>query len=208
MNYNETKIPVCGCVLAGGGSTRMGSDKALLEIDSKPLIIHALESFAGFSEILISAKDSAHDNDYYAFTGALIIPDERPGLGPLGGFVSVLKKAAHSLVCFRPVDAPFVPAGLHLLLMEACAGKDAAVPVSNGKPEPLLACFSKTALPVLETLLSDGDLKAADAFPLLDTACIPLDSPEMTACFGDPSTYLININDPETFAALRYRHLL
>jgi len=200
MNKSDN-LSVAGCVLAGGGSRRMGTDKALLELDGKPLIMLALECFEAFPEVFISAADV----DIYAFTGFRVIPDELPGAGPLAGMASALKAADADYVCFRPVDAPLAPAGLHPMLANACFGRDAAVPTSSGLPEPLFACFSKTALPVLESLLADGKLKAADAFQLLDTAFVPLDSPEVKIRLGDPSVYLVNANDPDTFSKLGKR---
>ena len=195
----EAKALMAGCVLAGGASRRMGMDKALLELGGKPLITLAVERFSGFQEVLISAAET----ERYAFTGIRIIPDERPDMGPLGGLISVLKAVDSDLVCFRPVDSPLVPAGLHLFLAEACAGHDAAVPVFQGKPEPLLACFRVSALPVLESLATKGNYKAADAFPDLDTVYLPLDEPGLVSRFGDPRDYLLNANDPETFSALK-----
>ena len=179
----------------------MGTDKAMLDFRGKPLILHALEQFSGFTEILISAADT----DLYAFTGFTIVPDESPGMGPLGGFISVLKAASFESVCFRPVDAPFVPHELHTILASACAGKDAVVPVYNGYPEPLLACLSKSSLPILDKFAAEGEYKAAAVFPLLDTYYVDLDAPEIFTAFGDPAEYLVNANDPDTFSKLRKR---
>ena len=198
----QSSVPAAGCVLAGGKSRRMGVDKALLKLNGKYLISIALERFYGLPELLISAADM----ELYAFTGARTIPDERPGMGPLGGFISVLKAAESDFVCFRPVDTPFVPAALHTMLAAACQEKNAAVPICGGAIEPLLACFAKTALSVLENLAGAGNFKAADAFPLLNTAYIPIDAPEIQENLGDPTVYLINANDPESFAKLSDFH--
>jgi len=197
----EANAQAAGCVLAGGGSRRMGTDKALLELDGKALVSLAVERFAGFPEILVSAADA----ESYAFTGARIIPDESPGMGPLGGLISVLKAAKSPFVCFRPVDAPLVPAGLHALLSAACAenAQDAAIPVFQNRPEPLLACFAKTSLPAFESLALTGDFKVAHAFPMIGAVYIPLDSPELLSRFGEPSHYIVNANDPDTFSKLR-----
>ena len=196
----EANAQAAGCVLAGGGSRRMGTDKALLELNGKTLVSLALDRFAGFPEILVSAADA----ESYAFTGARIVPDESPGMGPLGGLISVLKAARSPLVCFRPVDAPLVPAALHTLLAAACAenAQDAAIPLFLGKPEPLLACFSKTSLPAFESLALAGDFKVAKAFPMLNAVYIPLDSPELLSRLGEPSAYIVNANDPDTFSKL------
>jgi len=199
LNVN---IPVAaGCVLAGGRSRRMGTDKALLEFDGKTLLAIALERFSGFPEILISAADT----ERYAFSAAKIIPDALSGMGPIGGLISVLSAAESDLVCFRPVDAPLAPTGLHLILAEACAGKDAAVPVFHDAKEPLFACLSKNALPVFEALASGGNFKVADAFPALDTVYVSLEAPELLDKLGDPMAYLMNANDPLTFTKLGKR---
>ena len=186
----------------------MGSDKALLELNGKPLIALGLEALARFPEIIISA---ANAETYAPFTGAnvRIVPDELPGIGPLGGIISALKAASFDHICFRPVDAPLIPPQLHKILLTEPKGDgscgtpfDAAVPTYRGNPEPLLACFSKTALPVLESLTAEGKYKAAEAFPLLNTYYIDLETPELISLLGDPAVYLINANTPETFQKL------
>jgi len=179
----------------------MGTDKALLELGGKTLIVIAAESFTGFPEILISAAD----NDGYSLTGASVIADEIPGIGPLGGIISALRVAKFDYVCFRPVDAPLFPSGLSQKITTACIGKDISVPVSGGKTEPLFSCFSKTALPALERLVRDGNYKVNEAFPLLDAAFIELGSEKMVSLFGDPADYLINANDKEAFKKLGRR---
>jgi len=201
MSEVNIGIDVAGCVLAGGKSRRMGTDKALLTLGGKTLIAAALEGFSGFREILISAGDA----ERYALFGIPVIVDETPGIGPLGGFTSVLKAAESGFVCFRPVDTPFVPPELHRLVSLGCAGRDAAVPIFQNKTEPLLACFSKTALTVLEGLAESGFLKASEVFSMLDTEYIALETPEILARLGDPAAYLANANDPETFQTFERR---
>jgi len=194
-------IQAAGCVLSGGKSSRMGTDKALLELGGKTLIEIALESFSDFPEIFISSKDAGS----YSLEKFPVIPDEQPGIGPLGGLISALNATDYDLVCFRPVDAPFVPAGLHRLLANLCSDREVAVPIFKGSIEPLLACVSKAALITLNRQAQKGTYKVADAFSLCDTLYVPLDKPDMRHRFGNPSEYLINVNDPLTFAKLGKR---
>ncbi|MDR3363995.1 MAG: molybdenum cofactor guanylyltransferase [Clostridiales Family XIII bacterium] len=196
-------VRAAGCVLAGGRSRRMGTDKALLELGGKTLVAIAVGRFRAFPEVMVSAADP----DRYAFAGVRVVPDEKPGMGPLGGFLSALKAAGAPLVCFRPVDAPLVPAGLHMILAANAAAANAAavVPVFCGRPEPLLACLSKSALPALEEQVRAGILKAAHLFPLLDTVYLPLEAPELISLFGNPEDWLVNANDPDTFSKLGKR---
>ena len=190
---------ITGCVLTGGKSSRMGTDKALLEIGNKSLLDIAIEKYSGFPEIIISSARP----ESYAFTGLTIVTDELSDLGPIGGIISVLKASKYDFVCFRPVDAPLFPAKLHPLIAATCTNKDVAVPMSQNKPEPLFACFSKSALPALEGLVSAQNYKVSRCFELLDTAYIDLDSPDLIHNFGEPKIYLANANDKEAFSKLQ-----
>jgi len=190
-----------GCVLAGGKSERMGTDKALLDFEGKTFIEHAIEKLSCFPEVYISARDV----ETYAFTGVPVIPDVYQNMGPLSGFISALSDLDANYVCFRSVDSPLVPAGLHPLIAGLCEGKDAAVPIYKGHVEPLLVCMSKTMLPTLMRQAENGNFKIADAFSLRDAVYVNLGDPEMIREFGDPRDYLVNANEPETLKKLRKR---
>lgn len=81
------------------------------------------------------------------------------------------------------------------------SGYDAAIPVFEGQKEPLIACFRKTMIPVLENLEQQGIRKVAAAFAhsSIRVAEINLGAAELREQFGDPQDYLVNANDPETF---------
>ncbi|HEV2576509.1 MAG TPA: molybdenum cofactor guanylyltransferase [Acidobacteriaceae bacterium] len=104
---SDAKLPVHGFVLAGGKSTRMGRDKALLEIGERPMAeiaIRKLESFC--AEVSIAGNR----DDLGAF-GA-IVPEERVGAGPAAGIEAGLRAARQPWALFVPVDVPLVPADL------------------------------------------------------------------------------------------------
>ena len=98
-----------GVVLAGGRSARMGRDKAMLNWHGAPLIAHmyGLLEQAGAVKVVVSGR-------YPAYAG---IEDLRPGLGPLGGLLSVAASLPDSELVVVPVDMPrLTPAYLHPLL--------------------------------------------------------------------------------------------
>jgi molybdopterin-guanine dinucleotide biosynthesis protein A len=229
-------------VLAGGKSSRMGTDKALLKIGGNTMIELALEKFRAspaFTEILVSSNEP----ERLAFTGASIVCDRTPNLGPIEGILSVLHAARQEYVCFLPCDAPLIPAGLPEILLSAangnapygdnaenhgilCAddaehnacgddrpeekpGYDAAVPVFEGRKEPLLSCLRKTMIPILENLEQQGIRKVAAAFahPSIRVAEINLGAAELRKQFGDPRDYLANANDPEAFREIQARFM-
>src|ERR1700683_2592733 len=80
---------IAGFVLAGGKSSRMGSDKASLEIAGASLIARAvrlLESVTGNPTIIASRSR-------YSSLGALVVADDWPDSGPLGGIATVLRES-------------------------------------------------------------------------------------------------------------------
>lgn len=77
-----------GVVLAGGASRRMGRDKALLEVGGRPLVLAAVDALAaaGATEVFVVGGDAP------ALTalGLVVVADDHPGEGPLGGLVTAL----------------------------------------------------------------------------------------------------------------------
>jgi len=107
---------IAGVVLAGGESSRMGRDKALLDYNGKPLLDHmiGLLKQAGFDDIYVSG-----DLDGYR-----CIPDSAPHEGPAYAIVGVLEHLDHyDGVLFVPVDMPLLSIdALRLLIREEKGG--------------------------------------------------------------------------------------
>jgi molybdopterin-guanine dinucleotide biosynthesis protein A len=192
----SAKVSATACVLAGGKSTRMGTDKALLPYDGRALIEYTISCMDAFEEVLISAADA----DIYTFTGVPIVTDRTPDRGPIEGLAAALTAARHEQVCFRPVDTPLVPPELHQTLFTAIGDFDACVPTYQGRPEPLLGCYAKSMIKILEHLANSGIRKVSSALSQGRILEIPLE--DLISRFGDPGVYLINANDPKTFSSL------
>ena len=126
-------------ILAGGESSRMGRDKAWIEIDGQPLISHAIATAreAGATEILISGRPGI---DYSAL-GCAVLLDRESGLGPLGGIERALETTQASLMLVLAVDLPGIPAAhLKKLLSQARPGCG-VVPENGAFFEPLCAVY-------------------------------------------------------------------
>ena len=116
------KLPVHGFVLAGGKSTRMGRDKALLALSGRPLVTIALEKLRTFcSEVSIAGNR----DDLSGF--AEVIPEQRIEQGPGAGVEAGLKACRQEWALFIPVDVPLVPASLLRRYAEAVIGRGAGV---------------------------------------------------------------------------------
>jgi molybdopterin-guanine dinucleotide biosynthesis protein A len=190
------KIAATACVLAGGKSTRMGKDKALLPYHGRALIEYTLSCMNAFDEVFVSAANA----DIYAFTGVPIVTDRTPNRGPIEGLAAALTAARHAQVCFRPVDTPLVPPELHQTLFTAIGDFDACVPTFGGRPEPLLGCYAKSMIEIFDHLANSGIRKVSSALSQSRILEIPLE--DHISRFGDPGVYLVNANDPETFSQI------
>ena len=181
-----------GFVLVGGKSSRMGRDKALLPYRDTVLverIAREVEAAAG-SVTLVGAPEQ------YRRLGRPVIPDLRPGCGPLGGIEAALSASVEDwnliVACDMPgVSAPF----LTTLLAEAGrAGGDCLLPLSGPeRPEPLCAVYHRRCLPAIRGALEANVRKVTEA--LAGVRVVHWKAPE--------SGWADNLNTPEDLQSHR-----
>ncbi|MCE7797926.1 molybdenum cofactor guanylyltransferase [Sphingobium sufflavum] len=142
---------IVGAVLAGGLSTRFGSDKAQALLDGRRLIDHAVDTLAAQCDavIVVGRQEPGHD----------CAPDwPVPHQGPLGGIAGALRHAAahgHAAVLTCGVDSPYLPANLRARLAPAPACLAA---------QPVIGLWPVTALPILEAILTTSASHAVRHF--------------------------------------------
>lgn len=127
---------IAGIVLAGGQSSRMGRDKALLEFKGRPLIRHMMNILCdvGLKDIFISGS----------FEGYSCVEDESPSAGPVQGIRSILKKKPdYKGYLFVPVDMPLLTdKALYLLLEQEQGGYFIGWPLPAYLTPPFVSCQS------------------------------------------------------------------
>lgn len=150
-----------GFVLAGGRSSRMGSEKALVEFDGRPLLAHAL---AILRDAGLEAAIAGAQTDLSQF--APVVPDAQSGLGPLAGICAALASTWAEHGVFLSVDQPNVPCCLirYLLLHARTTGRAITLASINGYPQTFPAVVRRGALPVLEHELREGRRGCYSAF--------------------------------------------
>jgi molybdopterin-guanine dinucleotide biosynthesis protein A len=190
---------VCSAaILAGGASSRMGANKALMHFHGEPLITRVAKALAAcpaISEILLITNTPAE----YAFLYLPCFPDIQPGKGPLGGIYTALTHAKFSRALVVACDLPFITPELLDYLCREGEGAEVCVLESDKGVEPLCAVYAKSCLPVIEKQLRNGRLKVSDFYPQVDTKIIRLDA---SLPFYKPHL-LANVNTPEEFAAMK-----
>lgn len=151
----------CGVLLlAGGKSSRLGQNKALLEQNGVPMICRIAEQCTGFEERILSSPVEL------PVDGFLRISDDTPGCGPLGGIVSALRRCRSEallvlscdLACYREA------LGRYLLSFLESGWPAWCLRSRDGRTHYLCGIYTKAALPALEAMLSQGRLKMAESF--------------------------------------------
>ncbi len=154
------KHKLCGLVLAGGRSSRMGQDKAaLVHPDGRTLArrCHDLLQEAGCETVAISLR---HDQEIPAgFQGLEIVRDPADGsLGPITGIVAGMRLHADADWLVVACDLPRLDLATlsHLIASKQSGEKFLAYRSEfDGLPEPLCTLYSPAALPVLEQAQAD-----------------------------------------------------
>lgn len=174
---------ILGVVLAGGQSSRFGSDKALAQLAGHTLLARAADLLAGWCEhVVVAGRETAP---------APTLPDwPQPGMGPLGGIAAALHLAAdqgYDAVLSIGVDAPDLPDNLPALLTPAPAYLAA---------QPVIGLWPVSAVAAIEVILEGTGKHSMRAFAqAIGARAVQLAS--------DPA----NINTPADLAAAEQRPL-
>ena len=201
-----------GFVLAGGQSSRMGGDKALVQFAGQPLIERALGILreAGLRASIAGARSPL---TAYAAVVEYRESGPGPGLGPLGGVCAALTSTSAQHAVFLPVDLPLLPGSLVAFLLDHARITGAAVtlPSVNGFTQTFPAVVQRMALPALETRLRDGQggcLKAFEAAAAqlgLPFSVLPVELLVQSGHIAHPdslpaSLWFLNVNGPGELA--------
>ena len=195
-NMDETKNTTI-VIQAGGKSSRMGQDKALMHFLGRPLIARQVERVQGAGSLLVISNQPGD----YEFLGLPIVEDLLPGVGPLGGLYTALSAAATPVVTVVACDMPFLSRKLletqaEILLRE---GVDVVIPRTEEGLEPLHATYRRdTCLPAVKAALDAGERKMIAWFPEVKVREMPADE---VARYDPQMQSFINVNRPEDYRA-------
>jgi molybdopterin-guanine dinucleotide biosynthesis protein A len=145
-----------GVVLAGGAGRRIGGDKAIVELEGRPLLLYPLNVLrAVLDDVAVVAKQSTVLPGLDGEVAIWLEADEPRH--PLAGIVHALRCARGRPIVVLAGDMPFVTRGLvAALARERSRGAVAVVPRAGGRLQPLCARYEPGAL----TTLAAADLAA------------------------------------------------
>lgn len=183
--------PLAGLVLAGGYSTRMGQDKALMLFEEQPLITRVAERLAAVADPVLIATGTT---GRIGKLGYPEVTDAPPDSGPIGGLVAGLEASPHQLLAAVAVDMPHVSGELLTFLASLHDGEDAVVPIGDTGAEPLHAVYSRTALPAMSEAIAAGRYSLRQ---LLSKLYVREVSPAEWAAVAVDARFAFNLNRPE-----------
>ena len=158
-------MALTGIILAGGESTRMGQEKALIRFEGGRLIQRSLSILDHFCDsILISSNNKALE-----VFGYEVIEDDHHQIGPIAGLFAALKasQSEHHLVI--PCDAPFVNTQLYERILRYAADFEVVIAgTEDGYTEPLIGYYHRSTLENLEKQIQKGVYKLHNALDLMN----------------------------------------
>jgi molybdopterin-guanine dinucleotide biosynthesis protein A len=194
---------IAGVVLAGGRSTRMGAEKALLALAGRPLVAHVVARLRPqVAELFLNANGEAAR---FASLDCAVVADAAPsGLaGPLLGVAAALAHAGRrgfSLLATAPCDAPFLPLDLVARLAAALRASGASIAVAESPRglEPMFALWREDAASEIAAEFARGEASPRAVMARLGATAVFFAA-------DDGEDPFANLNAPEDFAAAEAR---
>jgi molybdopterin-guanine dinucleotide biosynthesis protein A len=194
MSFESSHLPVHGFVLAGGKSSRMGQDKALLRLGGRTLVEIAVEKLREFCAEVSIAGNRDDLGEY-----APVVREERLDAGPGAGIEAGLKAAKQEWCLFMPVDVPLVPGELLRLWADAVMarpGVRASYLRCGAELHPAICMVRRECAEVFRAGLDGGERRLAGILAGLGEGLWVAEAAEFTNGV-QAAVYFTNVNTPE-----------
>jgi molybdopterin-guanine dinucleotide biosynthesis protein A len=178
-------------ILAGGKSSRMGQDKALLPVGGQRIVDRIVAQLGRHGSETIVITNTPDD---YRFLGLPLFGDVLPDKGALGGLYTALYHASQPYALVVACDMPFVNQPLLDHLRGLAPQHDAVVPRLNGEAEPFRAIYSRACLGPMRAALDAGKMRVISFFPEVRVRFV--DEPEIDQFDREHLTFF-NVNTPD-----------
>ncbi len=187
-----------GYVLAGGKSSRMGTDKAFLDLGGESLLDRALGVMSGVCGSVTIVANPARFAAYEQTKYGPVVADVFPGCGPLAGIHAALVCSSEEMNLMLAVDMPFVSSALLAFLFAAAEdGNNRAivtVPRTSKGFQPLCAVYRREFSSLAEQALQAGNYKIDAVFS--STSIRVIEADELAAA-GFTERSFFNVNTPQ-----------
>jgi molybdopterin-guanine dinucleotide biosynthesis protein A len=155
-------VPFTGIVLAGGSSSRMGRDKAFIEVEGRPLVAVAVAAArsGGASRVVVVGGDAARIRQLDLDLIVDLVADEHPGEGPLGGLITGLRASRDPIAMVLACDMPAIDGESVARIVGTLSDHVTAMvaaPLVGDRLQILTAAYRLKVLPVLDQAFAAGE---------------------------------------------------
>jgi len=182
-------------ILAGGSSTRMKSDKSLLDIQGVPLIVYIVRQLKTcFPSVIISTNH----REKYEFLGVPIVRDDPPQGGPVAGMLAGLMASPYELNFIMACDIPVVYRNVIRSLFARIDNYDVAIP-SRGSElwEPFFGLYRRRVIPLLRRVMRGKKPWMRTVLDGADVVTVDVDSGEWPKNINTQEEYHAFLQDIE-----------
>jgi molybdopterin-guanine dinucleotide biosynthesis protein A len=195
-----------GIILAGGLSRRMGTDKALLELNGSTVLNHIVNTMKpAVSRIVAAAGPNEAIYSAMGYEGIECVQDEYPGKGPLAGLHAALSASNTdwNLVCAcdMPLLQPSFFNGMKRLALQD-ETYHVIIPRVDGRIHPLAGVYHRRILPELEHCLIHDRLRVIRWLEEMECRYVETDELEQVG-IEQAARQLSNMNTPEQLDYIR-----
>lgn len=188
-----------GFVLTGGASSRMGQDKALMEVEGRPLVLYV----ADIVQQAVNPVTLVGSRQKYQALGLPVVEDLLPGFGPLSGIHAALKATTSPLNLVVGCDMPFLNPPFLEMMIQVAMVADTQVTVAESPEygfETMCAVYNRDCLPGVEESIKAGDLKLSRLYERLRVRLV---SAAEWGSFNTQGVLFQNVNTPGDFQQAR-----
>lgn len=165
-------MEITAIIIAGGRSSRMGTNKAFLSLNGMAVIERMIRELDPVSQRILIAGGQHQD---YNHLGPEVVTDQYPNMGPLAGLYAGLSAATTEWSLVVACDMPFVHRGVFAEIRERLTRIEEAnasikkvervqgiIVKADGRIQPLLAAYRRGVLPGLQLALEGGRLRMSE----------------------------------------------
>lgn len=184
---------ISGFILAGGKSSRMGTDKALLLVQDEPMLQRMVRLLVPFCKTIAISGNKPEYNDFNIEQ----VADLYSGCGPISGIISTLKHSSTEWNLLVSVDVPFINEAFLLNLIAHIGNYDCIIAEHEGRVEPLMGLYNRQMIPVVEQMISQRDYKLMRLLDQFNVRYVNCDN-----LIKQFPRLFVNINLPEDYNSI------
>lgn len=187
-----------GVILAGGKSSRMGTNKSFLKIGNQTIIERIVDLMNSiFSEVILITNSP----EEYKFLNLPLFEDIYRWKGPLAGIHSALVHSTTEKIFVLSCDVPLMSKEMIQYIVEYKSDKPIIFCEAAGHYQPLVGVYSKVILNEVENFISTTEVSNKSFHHFLKNVEAEIIHPEKLSFYKDELFF--NVNRPEDFEELK-----